>query len=136
MTFGAHVKEAAAKAGNLAAALGRIMPNVESARSSRRRLLAAVVQSKLLYWASVWAEALKYKRNTEVLVSAQRRALLKVCLLWRENSRKLLSDSTVVNVNSSVSRLPKICGSSRPTITLANLNVSNNGRANSHSTSN
>jgi hypothetical protein len=134
MTFGAHVKEAAAKAGNLAAALGRIMPNVESARSSRRRLLAAVVQSKLLYWASVWAEVLKY--NTEVLISAQRRALLKVCLLWRENSRELLSDSTVVNVNSSVSRLPKTCGSSRPTITLANLNVSNNGRANSHSTSN
>jgi hypothetical protein len=90
MSFRAHVEEAATKAGRMAAQLGRIMPNVEDARSSRRRLLAAVVQSKLLYGAPTWAEALKFKCNVEILVRAQRRSLLRVACAYRTVSTEAI----------------------------------------------
>jgi hypothetical protein len=106
MTFGAHVEEAAAKAGRMADALGRIMPNVGGARSSRRRLLAAVVHSKLLYGAPAWAGALKYKRNTDILVSAQRRALLRIASAYKTTSAEAIQVITgVLPVDLQVRRL-------------------------------
>jgi hypothetical protein len=62
----------------------------EGARSSRRRLLAAVVHSKLLYGAPAWAGALKYKRNTDILVSAQRRALLRIASAYKTTSAEAI----------------------------------------------
>ncbi|KAJ3616517.1 hypothetical protein MTP99_019814, partial [Tenebrio molitor] len=82
------------------------MPNVGGARSSRRRLLAAVVHSKLLYGAPAWAGALKYKRNTDILVSAQRRALLRIASAYKTTSAEAIQVITgVLPVDLQVRRL-------------------------------
>jgi hypothetical protein len=77
-TFIPHVEETTAKAERMAALLGRIMPNVKGARSSRRKLLAAVIHSRLLYGSAAWIDALRVRKNVEAMTRAQRRILLRV----------------------------------------------------------
>ena len=53
LSFGEHLKIAAAKAIQCGASLARLMPNIGGPREAKRRLVASVVQSKLLYAAPV-----------------------------------------------------------------------------------
>ena len=59
LSFGAHLKIASAKAIQCGAALTRLMPNIGGPREAKRRLVASVVNSKLLYAALIWTSALK-----------------------------------------------------------------------------
>ena len=56
--FGEHLKIAAAKAIQCGANLAWLMPNIGGPREAKRRFVASVVHSKLLYEAPVWANAL------------------------------------------------------------------------------
>ena len=63
----AHVRVAVQKALQKQAALARIMPRVGGPSSSKRRVLATVVQSVILYGAPAWEVALKYQKYVRLL---------------------------------------------------------------------
>ena len=54
LSFGEHLKIAAAKAIQCGEHLARLMPNIGGPREEKRRLVPSVVYSKLLYAAPVW----------------------------------------------------------------------------------
>ena len=58
LNFGEHLQIATAKAIQCRAALTRLMPNIGGPREAKRRQVANVVNSKLLYAAPVWTSAL------------------------------------------------------------------------------
>ena len=58
LSFGEHLQIATAKAIQCGGALIRLMPNIGGPRKAKRRLVASVVNSKLLYAAPIWTSAL------------------------------------------------------------------------------
>lgn len=54
------------------------MRNTGGPRSSRRRLLASVVQSTLLYGAQIWADVLEIKENRREILKIHRLTALRV----------------------------------------------------------
>ena len=81
--FKLHIETAAKKAGATAESLRKILPNVGGARQWKRKVLAMAVQSKLLYAAPVWADALEFECNVKTLVRPQRRIALRVAKAYR-----------------------------------------------------
>lgn len=81
--YKAHLQAAAARAQKTATALWRIMPNVGGAGERKRKLLATVVDSVLLYAAPVWAEAMVFTNNKVVVQRPQRTAALRVAMAYR-----------------------------------------------------
>ena len=59
LSFGGHLRITAAKAIQCGASLARLMPNSGGPREVKKRLVASVVPSRLLYAAPVWAKALQ-----------------------------------------------------------------------------
>ena len=82
-SFGEHLNIATAKAIQCGANLGRLMLNIGGPGESKRRLVASVVHSKLLYAAPVWANALQNHAIWRKLFSAQRSVALKIVLAYR-----------------------------------------------------
>ena len=72
LSFGEHLQIATAKAIQCVAALTRLMPNIGGPREAKRRLVASVVNSKLLYAAPIWTSALNNHAILKKLFSAQR----------------------------------------------------------------
>ena len=83
LSFGEHLQIATAKAIQCGAALTRLMPNIGGPREAKRRQVASVVNSKLLYAAPVWAKALQYHAIQRKLFSAQRLVALRVVSAYR-----------------------------------------------------
>jgi len=84
LTFAAHINTVATKASRSAAALARIMPNINGPSQSKRRLLATVVESQLLYAAPVWCDTVAATVRTRgMLVRPQRAAALRVTREYR-----------------------------------------------------
>ena len=83
LSFGEHLKIAAAKATQCGPNLARLMPNIGGPREAKRRLVASVVHSKLLYAAPVWANALQNHVYPEELFSAQRLVALRIVSAYR-----------------------------------------------------
>ena len=83
LCFGEHLQIATAKVIQCGAALTRLMPNIGGPREAKRRLVASVVNSKLLYAAPVWASALNNHAIQKKLFSAQRRVVLRIVSLYR-----------------------------------------------------
>ena len=83
LSFGEHLKIAAAKAIQCRANLTRLMPNINGPREAKRRLVASVVQSKLLYAAPVWANALQTHAIQRRLFLAQRSVALRIVSAYR-----------------------------------------------------
>lgn len=81
-TFGSHIKYATEKADNSKVALRRITRNIGGPSSRKRMLLYGVIQS-IMYAAPVWAEWIVYKKYRNLLISAQRKALLLVAMAYR-----------------------------------------------------
>jgi len=61
--YGNHV---AIKAGQVANNLVRKLPNISAAKPKKRRLLANVVHSIILYGAPIWASAMSQKGKSEL----------------------------------------------------------------------
>lgn len=65
------------KAGIVANNLARILPNISVAKPKKRRLLANVVHSIILYGTPIWASKISQKDKAE-LAKVQRRVALRV----------------------------------------------------------
>ena len=83
LSFGEHLQIASAKAIQCGAAPTRIMPNVGGPREAKRRLLASVVNSKLLYAAPIWTTALNNHAILKKLFSAQRGVVMRIVSAYR-----------------------------------------------------
>jgi len=84
LTFAAHASTVAAKATRSAAALSRLMPNIGGSAQWKRRLLASVVESQLLYAAPVWIPSVsEVARTRAILIRPQRTAALRVIRSYR-----------------------------------------------------
>ena len=78
MTGTPHVRYASAKALKVAQMLARLMPRTRGVRDSRRRLLALVVDSVLLYAAPIWAPNVRKRTVRDLLNKAQRPLLIRL----------------------------------------------------------
>ena len=83
LTFGEHLQIATAKAIQCGAALTRLMPNIVGPREAKRRLVASVVNSKLLYAAPIWTSALNNHPILKKLFSAQRGVVMRIISAYR-----------------------------------------------------
>ena len=71
LSFGEHLQIRTAKAIQCGAALTRLMPNIGGPKEAKRRLVASVVNSKLLYAATVWTSALNNHAEYLLFVCAR-----------------------------------------------------------------
>lgn len=79
LSFTRHIRAASALTTAAAKAIGRLMPNVGGPSVTKRRLLATVVSSRLLYAEPVWASNVaRFKINVVELGKAQRQAVLRI----------------------------------------------------------
>jgi len=90
LSFGHHAAETAAKAARKMYALQRLMPRVGGPTESRRRLLAAVVDSTILYGAPAWAHRLRADKAWRALEAVRRRAAIAVSSAYRTVSNEAL----------------------------------------------
>ena len=78
LSFGEQLQIATAKAIQCGVALTRLMPNIDGPREVKGRLVASVVNSKLLYAAPVWISPLNNHAIQKKLFSAQRGVVLRI----------------------------------------------------------
>jgi hypothetical protein len=78
-----HVRRVASRVEVLVNSMARILPNIGGTRHSKRRLMASVVNSVMLYGAPIWQKALQYKKYRERLEKVQRLMALRVCSAYR-----------------------------------------------------
>lgn len=83
LTFAAYVGKAAKKAGRMAVALERIMPNIGGPRSSKRRFLGGVIHSVVSYAAPIWSDALLRVNARSRMNLVQRRVALRTISAYR-----------------------------------------------------
>ena len=63
--------------------MARLIPNIGGPREAKRRLVASVMHSKLLYAAPVWANALQHHAIRRKLISAQISVVLRRVSAYR-----------------------------------------------------
>lgn len=78
-----HIKRSTERALKVLSAMSRIMPRVGGPRSAKRRLLANVALSTLLYAAPVWNEAIQYKKYEHLLEKVTRKMALLITAAYR-----------------------------------------------------
>lgn len=84
LSFSKHVAIAAESASKTARAIARLMPNVSGPSNGKRHLLNAVVNSKLLFASSAWADtAFKTAKNRATVARAQRIIALRITRAYR-----------------------------------------------------
>ena len=83
LSFGQHLLVTNAKLIQCGAKLDLLMPNIGGPREAKRRLVASVVHTKLLYAAPVWASALSNHVIQKKQFSAQRGAALRIVSAYR-----------------------------------------------------
>lgn len=81
-----HIKKTVEKAEKAALKLSRLMPNLGGPPASKRKALAGVVASNLLYAAPAWGETLQHKKYKQIMERCMRRATLRVCSAYRTAS--------------------------------------------------
>jgi hypothetical protein len=84
LSFSPHVEYAVKKAAKAVASLGRLMPRTYGAGEAKRRVLASVAESIVMYGAPVWGgPALKGARNKRRLASVQRKVAIRISRAYR-----------------------------------------------------
>lgn len=86
LSFAEHVKRVTKKADTKMAVLTRILPNVGGPSSLKRAVLCEVIHSIVLYAAPVWHEVVGIKKYENMLLSTQRKALLRIASGYRTTS--------------------------------------------------
>lgn len=77
LEFKRHIETAAAKAESTALMLSRLMPNIGGSRQQKRKLLASMVNSQLLYASPVWANAQVFDSYVDIIERLQRIMVLR-----------------------------------------------------------
>ena len=108
LSFGEHLQIATAKVIQCGANLARLMPNIGGPREAKRRPVASVVNSKLLYATPVWPNALQNHAIQRKLLSAQRSVALRIVSAYRTVS------TSAVLVLTSVSPIDSLANALRP----------------------
>lgn len=83
LTFAPHVNETVKKAERTVVALTNLMPNVGGPKSSKRRILASVAISQILYAIPVWHSVTDNKKLKNRLSRIQRMMSIRVCSAYR-----------------------------------------------------
>lgn len=83
LIFSEHVKRTCEKANRQTAALSRILPNIGGPGHGKRRILYGASCSVLLYAAPIWKEAMRLNKYRNMMLSAQRRMILRVISGYR-----------------------------------------------------
>lgn len=83
MSFTEHVKRTSEKAARVGTALSRIMPRVGGPSSNKRRLLASVTDSILLYGAPVWSKTMDIEHCKQKLMRVQRAMAIRTSRAYR-----------------------------------------------------
>ena len=83
MNWTNHIQLTAAKAEKLMNSLSRLLPNKGGAKETKRRILAEVAYSILLYGASIWTEGRNTKTNMRKLETVQRKGCLRIACAYR-----------------------------------------------------
>lgn len=83
LSFRYHTTQTTQKAEASLAALRRLTPNVGGPGSMKRRMLYGVMQSILTYAAPIWSRVLGMDKYRKMLISVQRRGLLRVSSAYR-----------------------------------------------------
>ena len=78
LSFGELLQIATDKAIQCGAALTRLMPNIGRPSEAKRRLVASVINSKLLYAGPVWTSTIHNHAIQKKLFSAQRGVVLRI----------------------------------------------------------
>ncbi|XP_018569138.1 uncharacterized protein LOC108909311 [Anoplophora glabripennis] len=76
-TYADHVKYVCKKADERVASLNKILPNIGCPREEKRRMLVGVVHSVILYAAPVWQSVVRIKKYAQMLISTQRKILIR-----------------------------------------------------------
>lgn len=96
MTFGEHIRQVVEKAQVKMSALTRILPNIGGPSSPKRVSLCLVVRSIVLYGAPVWYQAASVQKYRKMLLSVQRKALLRIASSYRTVSTTAIQVVTAV----------------------------------------
>ncbi|KAI8129366.1 Protein AF-10 [Lucilia cuprina] len=83
LSFKCHFDYIRNKTGNTCTSLHRIMPNTRGPKYLRRKVLAGVVKSTILYGAPIWAESARLKTYGRKINSIYRLTALRVCCAYR-----------------------------------------------------
>lgn len=83
LSFKQHIEYSSAKAARVNAMISRLMPNLKGPGEVRRRLLAGVVGSVMLYGAPIWSDAAKIKSSARKLESVYRLSAIRVAMAFR-----------------------------------------------------
>lgn len=81
--FKNHLVSTRLKATKTVAVIGRLMPNVGGPKEEKKRILATVVNSQLLYAAPIWERAMIYENNRQIMQGPQRHMTLRVASAYR-----------------------------------------------------
>lgn len=87
LNFKEHVKHVCEKASGIQSSLARLLPNIGGPKPERRKLLATVVTSVMLYACPVWADALSVLENRRRLA-----AVYRLCALRTISGFRTVSD--------------------------------------------
>ncbi|KAK9695779.1 hypothetical protein QE152_g32324 [Popillia japonica] len=99
MLMRVHIQKTAEKAGKVLANLCRLMPNVGGPRERSRRMLCTVMESIIMYGASIWGKAVTKEVHCKVLRSVQRNTAIRVVSAYRTASTSALQ---------AIARMPPI----------------------------
>jgi hypothetical protein len=85
-----HIKKTAERADKTIATLTRIMPSEGGPSSEKRKILASVAESIILYGSVIWEPALKIKKYSDLLTRCQRKVVLRVISAYKTVSTAAL----------------------------------------------
>lgn len=83
LSFADHTVKTIIKAEKTIGALLRMMPNIGGPRTSKRKVLAGVAHSIILYAAPVWSKVTANRKLTAKLFSLQRKVVIRVACAYR-----------------------------------------------------
>lgn len=88
LSFKEHIEYVSKKAARTQASLARILPNIGGPKPARRKLLATVINSVILYASPIWAGAMAVKCSRKKLSSTYRLSTLRIISGFRTISEE------------------------------------------------
>jgi exonuclease III len=85
-----HIKKTTERVDKTIATLTRIMPSEGGPSSEKRKILASVAESIILYGSVIWEPALKIKKYSDLLTKCQRKVVLRVISAYKTVSTAAL----------------------------------------------